>query len=437
MSAEAASAHGDDARWRRLLVTIAAALVAIEVLPRVLLPGVNGEALSALGRGMRGTLDVSALSVASLGLSPVLSAFALVELVALVIPALRPRRHTPEGRRALGRVTLVLAIVFAGVQGFFVARWLSGFEHSMRSLGAPIFEGGLGAELLVALTLVAGTMALVALAFLIDRYGLGSGFAILLVAPLAAEVLPAIARVVMRGDVAPLEIVLVIALAAATALGVRRALTWRAPIDRAVAADGLRLPTSGVVPIYIAASLMMLCRQVAALASLDARWLQPGDTIGFVVENTLVVAIGAALSLAFFRGVRDRLARSRAIVMSLALLVALVAVAGAPALLLRVGLRVDVLGLAFAVALLLDLTAEWRARRELGALTPVWPLHRVRSVDAVMRVLDDAGVRAHVRSVHQRALFHFFAPWLPMDVMVAPPDAARATALLRDHATRA
>ena len=41
-----------------------------------------------------------------------------------------------------------------------------------------------------------------------------------------------------------------------------------------------------------------------------------------------------------------------------------------------------------------------------------------------------AGIPAHLRGRHQRQLAQAFAPWLPIEVLVAPADAERARALV-------
>jgi hypothetical protein len=81
-------------------------------------------------------------------------------------------------------------------------------------------------------------------------------------------------------------------------------------------------------------------------------------------------------------------------------------------------------------AVILDLVAEWRFRRRHGALVPVWPLHRLYAVDPALDLLHAAGIPAHPRSVHARTLLQFFAPYLPVDLLVPEADAARARALL-------
>jgi preprotein translocase subunit SecY len=131
--------------------------------------------LASREEGATGELQV--LSVFALGMGPLVNAFLLVELAALVVPSWRPLRHGgPTGRRALGRATAYLAVVLAAVQAYFIASYLQALSDG----GAELFAGGLKSRLLVVLTLVGGTMILAWLIAGICQRGLGNGFAVLL-----------------------------------------------------------------------------------------------------------------------------------------------------------------------------------------------------------------------------------------------------------------
>jgi hypothetical protein len=81
----------------------------------------------------------------------------------------------------------------------------------------------------------------------------------------------------------------------------------------------------------------------------------------------------------------------------------------------------------------MDLIAEWHARRQHRDLVPVWPLHRVQVADEVAGALATAGIEAHLRGLNHRATLHFFAPYVPISVMVREERAADAHRLLRDR----
>jgi hypothetical protein len=84
-------------------------------------------------------------------------------------------------------------------------------------------------------------------------------------------------------------------------------------------------------------------------------------------------------------------------------------------------------------AVLLDVIAEARALRRHGPLVAVWPEHRVRAVDEALSVLERAGIPALARSVHHRTLWHFFAPFIPIQLLVPAARGEEASRLLHEH----
>ncbi|HEY1099831.1 MAG TPA: hypothetical protein VGF99_12930, partial [Myxococcota bacterium] len=63
-------------------------------------------------------------------------------------------------------------------------------------------------------------------------------------------------------------------------------------------------------------------------------------------------------------------------------------------------------------------------------LVAVWPLHRFALVAPTLHALDAAGITAHLRGGHLRALDHFFAPYVPIDLLVPAADAERASGVV-------
>jgi hypothetical protein len=78
----------------------------------------------------------------------------------------------------------------------------------------------------------------------------------------------------------------------------------------------------------------------------------------------------------------------------------------------------------------MDLMAEWRARCQHSDLVPVWPLHRVQATDLALSALRGAGIAAHARGRYFRALFHFFAPFVAIEILVPSAHADRARDIL-------
>jgi hypothetical protein len=93
----------------------------------------------------------------------------------------------------------------------------------------------------------------------------------------------------------------------------------------------------------------------------------------------------------------------------------------------------SVLMVAIATAVALDVVGELRALWRHGPLVPVWPEHRVYAVAPALEALEAAGIPALARSRHHRALWHFFAPHIPVQLLVPPAHADEARRLLQER----
>jgi preprotein translocase subunit SecY len=153
----------------RIVVTIAVVLLVV-----------LGERVHAPGL-YRGALDDELWpGVFSIGLSPVLSAYFLVELVALVVPRLRPLRHGgPAGRAKLDFFVGILATALGVVQAFGVASYLPTIDPRR-----TVFLPNVGLPLFVA-SLVAGIFVLWIAARACNRYGLVNGYVLIVLASVA------------------------------------------------------------------------------------------------------------------------------------------------------------------------------------------------------------------------------------------------------------
>src|SRR5262249_54127144 len=136
-------------------------------------------------------------------------------LVALVVP--RARRHA-----------IAVGLGLALIAGFRVARLLQGTTE-------PILAGGTGPALLVAFTLVGGTACMLVLAPLVDRYGLRTALALVVVADLAT-------RLRLVGHAALLMQAALLGVIVLTAWALRRRV-------RDAAGATVRLPSAGVIPL--------------------------------------------------------------------------------------------------------------------------------------------------------------------------------------------
>lgn len=165
----------------RLLLTIF--LLALYLLgQRVPLPLVNDEALAEFSQ-YPGLVQSSAqkLSVLALGINPLILAFTLVELFSLITsPGRRLRKARAAGRAKLNKAALITSLCLSAVQASGISIWL---ERLTTPGGAPlVFNTGWGFRLIVIATLTAVTAAVFVLGNILSQYGIGNGFALLILA---------------------------------------------------------------------------------------------------------------------------------------------------------------------------------------------------------------------------------------------------------------
>jgi len=162
--------QGDANRPHSLGLRIAITLgVPVGLLAAARMPaaGVNPE--------LQATLDSRVLGILALGIAPALSAYLTVELVALLIPRLRPLRHGgPAARLKLQRAANVLTVVLAATQAFGMSMYLASLELQIPDL--PIDPSG---RWLFTGSVCAGACVTLLAARWISSQGLANGFVLI------------------------------------------------------------------------------------------------------------------------------------------------------------------------------------------------------------------------------------------------------------------
>ncbi len=411
--------------------------------------GLSRVPLAGVGAGLHGMGGVTPTSLLALGLTPILAAFVVIELSALVIPAWRPLRISGfAGRRQLTRLALLLAIPLTAAQTL-------GSVRALITLGR--LPARVGPELVVAVSLAAAPFLLLGLASVVGRFGLGDGISVVLGSLIAAEGVPVLAHLAAghaRGQLDTTDLLLIAGVEGVLALDTVWTLRRR---GRAEAPEGpvtLPLPTTGVVPLqalaWVAALIPSVALFVPALMPVAAHLMHGGRT----AQEVLLVAVlvlGAAFAWAFSRPalVGDLVARARGIpeqaatvtgaarralligtghslVFLLLVQVAFFFVAGlSPAMGLFGSVWIVVLA-----AVGMDGVYDWRFRARHGRVVAVRPLHRLYAVDPALEALDTAGIPALARGAAHRTLLQVVGPYVPITVMVPEQLATDATEVL-------
>jgi len=187
---------------QRLWFTIGALLV-YRFGTYIPIPGIDQTALAQLFHSQAGGIlgqaaflsggGVHRLAIFALGLIPFFSAAILLQLVSIVVPALRalPRRGE-RGRRRLDVYTVVLTIALAAFQAFGIAVALEGIANLVTEPGLPF-------RLTATLSLTGGTVFLVWLSGQITVRGIGNGLALILALGVILELPSAIVATLELG----------------------------------------------------------------------------------------------------------------------------------------------------------------------------------------------------------------------------------------------
>jgi preprotein translocase subunit SecD len=450
----AARASESLALWLRLTVTGAAILV-VNLADRVHLPYVNYVELRNYAAGPLARPDAS---VFALGVMPILLAFVLVELVVLAVPQWRPLRNGgPKGRARLGEPIAVIAILLAAWQGWTMARWLQSIGRGGPFLGGEVLDPGLGPTLLVAVSLVGGMLVLALLAGAVSRWGLVNGYSLLLVAPLVGRPVTYVLGLFNAGSgqhagfvgmmglhdtptlfQRSLELGVYACVAVVTVWCLRR----RARIEGGRA---LRLPAAGLVPLDVGATVIALTSLAtmlgAGLRSDPPSWLIPIGFQSYAAHALLIAFLAAGFTVLFALPLPSSGEAARRTGPALAF--AAVTAAGFVLALdfaYRFAQRLPhffftPVEIAVATAVVADGISEWIARRRLGPLVDVWPLHQVHDADTAAAALAAAGIPCHLRATGHRSLLHFFGPYVPVSILVPVERAEAAIEVLRGSLT--
>ena len=476
---QSAKAKRGDSALLRFVATLLLPLAYL-VGQQIPLPGVDHAQLEQLG-GPDGFF-LRGANLLSLGIAPLLTASVIVEAAAWAKPSWNLLRHRGEaGRDRLWRAVVLATLVLAVGQAYALSSAL---------MTSPLVNTpGMRVHLLIIGSSVAGVFVSIFIAQLISKHGLGNGFVVLL----GAEVLVDLGRTVASYLSAPetlsaatevgvdppatstvklaLVLGLIVLMMLACWLGARpvpntdddtaKTSKEQTAVRSPYRVDGqtrellgaLPAPTSGVIPLVMASSLLSLPGYAAMFGSNSAfelqAWLNRGGVAFSVVHLTTVLLLTVLLSFAFnhprrvlplwqrvsnsndTEKIRQTLSSSltTAILRSLALLFVLWAALTVAAL---PGAVFSAVGLALLTALLIDMVAEHRARRQLPELVAIWPEHRPYAVELACRVLAAQGIRIHARNRLQRQMLQGFGPYVPIELMVPQGQAEQARALLSE-----
>jgi preprotein translocase subunit SecY len=312
---------------RRVLFTCAL-LIVYRIGAHVPTPGIDSHALAEIFQKQAGNLlglmDVFTggalrrLSVFALGIMPYISASIILQLLAVVIPALEKlQKEGEQGRKKITQYTRYGTVGLAAIQGLGISTGL----ESMSLGGAQVVPSpGWAFRFMTTLTLTGGTIFLMWLGEQISERGVGNGISLLIFAGIIVRLPEAIFAswtLITQGEMNPLIFLALIVLMVAVVAGVIVMTLGqrRIPVQYAKRVVGrrvyggqsthipLRVNTAGVIPVIFASSIIAFPATIAQFiqhpwADAVNRWLAFGG-----VPYTLIYAGGIVFFTYFYTAI--------------------------------------------------------------------------------------------------------------------------------------
>ncbi|MGC4094499.1 MAG: hypothetical protein QM756_42615 [Polyangiaceae bacterium] len=402
---------------RRLAITFGLPLLVL-LGKRVPSPGLDVAALESLG------LPLDYLNPLALGTVPLVSAYMVVEVGALLRKPWRELRHRwPEGRARMERLVVWIALVLAALQAFAMTMMVEGMGEAGPALleryGSWVFG----------LSLVAGAATVILASRAVSAQGLVNG-------PILLSLLIAIDQSLPRSfpDWG--------ALGAAVALG--GATWWVLPREQPADSGGIPIVPSLASSFHPAAMAANLPAWFAVLSTLGVQeaesWarITAASPVQQLTQLMLSLTASTLLMLTFQpphvvveqlgsdTSAQEPVLRSlRAALPSTLLYTACAAFAFVACNARQFTLVALVAPL---VALTLDLLDSWRLIGE--ELVCIHEERRTYCLGATQQRLSEAGVAHWIVDRHQLVGQRFFAPFIAARVLVKPADAEAARKLV-------
>jgi len=274
-------------------------------------PGVDAKAMASLFEqgGVLNLFDLFAggalrrFSIFALGVTPYINASIVMQLLAVVIPAIeKMQKEGEEGRRKIVQYTRLSTILFSGIQAVGMVLWLRNMN--------VIYVGGISIFVAI-VTLVAGSIAVMWLGEMISDHGIGNGISLLIFAGIVARIPESITRtfkLLRTGELNLITlllalIIMVIVIAGCILLqeGQRRL-----PVQYAKRVVGtkvyggqttfipLRVNSAGVIPIIFASSVLLFPSTIArffsgGFAQAISKLLSPSSPLYMVLYVLLII----------------------------------------------------------------------------------------------------------------------------------------------------
>ncbi len=282
---------------RNKIFYVVGLLIVFRVIAHIPVPGVDLEALRRFFQSneLLGFLDIfsggglSNLSLVMLGVGPYITASIIMQLLAMVIPALEElSKEGEQGRQKINQYTRLLTVPLAVLQSYSFIMLL---VRSDNKTGGPAIITGLTPFNLVTtiISVAAGTIFLMWIGELITEKGIGNGISLIIFAGIVARIPEVTKQIFALWDPAQIPTYLAfLAVAVVVIAGVVFVTEGQRniPVSFAKRIRGhkmyggtstylpLRVNQAGVIPIIFAVSIMLFPNMIAQFfTAVKTPWL--------------------------------------------------------------------------------------------------------------------------------------------------------------------
>ncbi len=287
----------------------------------VSVPGVDRtvmeQYMQSASTGFAGLFDLFSggamkqLSVFALGIMPYISASIILQLMAVVVPALeRLQKEGEAGRKKINQYTRYGCVILSIIQGLGISMWLESLSASAAK--GMVFNPGIGFNLLTVLAVTTGTAYLMWIGERITERGIGNGISLIIFAGIVAGLPDALVQTFKLstfegGKLEPVTM-LIIGLVVIAVIGVivffergqrripvqyAKRMVGRKVMGGQTSTLPLKVNSAGVIPPIFASSVLMFPSTLGNLfpGAGWVNWMQAQLVPGQGLYNVLFVAL--------------------------------------------------------------------------------------------------------------------------------------------------
>ena len=252
------------------------------------------------------------MTIFALGIQPYISASIAMQLLTVVSPSLEAISKQPDGRKKITQYTRYATVVLSIIQGFGISTLLKN-PASIGSSQAVVFSPTFKWQLLVMITLMAGTAFVMWLGEQITEHGIGQGISLIITVGIVSGVVPGTLTLLSNLSALKITRIALFLVLVAVAIMVTVFIHFsvrKIPVQYSRRIVGrkvyggqtnhipLKVNTAGMIPIIFAVTIMQFPPTILGFLPGSWKWVLSVQSI-FSSSNPFYVLIYGALIVGF------------------------------------------------------------------------------------------------------------------------------------------